>query len=80
MSEQFEQIIEHSVYCGRERLGRYVQTGRELFEAFDSEDRALGIFKTREAAWAAIGVAAGQQKPPAIEQGLIEADIGEVGR
>jgi hypothetical protein len=46
--------IEHSVYIGRERLGRYAQTDRERFEAFDALDRTLGNFRIRARALAAI--------------------------
>jgi hypothetical protein len=46
--------IEHSVYIGRERLGRYVQTGPKKYEAFDAQDRPLGDFRFRERMLAAI--------------------------
>jgi hypothetical protein len=52
--------IEHSLYLGRERLGRYVQTERKLFKAFDARDRPLGIFLTRMRALDAIGKARGR--------------------
>jgi hypothetical protein len=52
--------IEHSLYLGRERLGRYVQTERKLFKAFDAHDRPLGIFLTRVRALAAIAKACGR--------------------
>ena len=35
---EFE-LLEHSVYLGRERLGRYVQTDRKKYKAFDANDR-----------------------------------------
>jgi hypothetical protein len=50
--------IEHSVYIGRQRLGRYVQTGRKNFKAFDAYDRPLGSFRVRARALAAIRKAA----------------------
>jgi hypothetical protein len=46
--------IEHSVYLGRERLGRYVQMDRKRFEAFDALDRPLGNFRVRARALTAI--------------------------
>lgn len=46
--------IEHSVYLGRERLGRYVQMDRKRFEAFDPRDRPLGNFRVRSRALTAI--------------------------
>jgi hypothetical protein len=52
--------IGHSLYLGRERLGRYVQTERKLFKAFDAHDRPLGIFLTRARALAAIDKACGR--------------------
>jgi hypothetical protein len=50
--------IEHSVYIGRERLGRYVQTDRKQFKAFAANDRPLGNFRVRERMLAAIRKAA----------------------
>jgi hypothetical protein len=46
--------IEHSVYIGRERLGRYVRIDRKKYRAFDANDRPLGSFRVRERALAAI--------------------------
>jgi hypothetical protein len=46
--------IEHSLYFGRERLGRYVKIDRETFKAFDFKNRRLGSFRTRAGALAAI--------------------------
>jgi hypothetical protein len=46
--------IQHSLYLGRERLGRYAQTDRKTFKAFDSHDRLLGNFRKRARALAAI--------------------------
>jgi hypothetical protein len=46
--------IGHSVYLGRERLGRYVQMDPKRFEAFDARDRPLGNFRIRARALAAI--------------------------
>jgi hypothetical protein len=40
--------IEHSVYIGRRRLGRYVQTDRKKFKAFAADDRPLGTFRVRK--------------------------------
>jgi hypothetical protein len=55
---QEQEPIEHSVYIGRERLGRYVQTGAKKFEAFDAKDRPLGNFRVRERMLAVIRKAA----------------------
>jgi hypothetical protein len=46
--------IEHSVYLGRERLGRYVRIDRKRFKAFDAIDRPLGNFRVRARALSAI--------------------------
>jgi hypothetical protein len=46
--------IEHSLYFGRQRLGRYVQTDRKRFTAFDTLDRPLGNFRSRARALTAI--------------------------
>lgn len=54
---EFE-LVEHSVYLGRERLGRYVQTDRRQFKVFDANDRPLGNFRVRARALAAIRKAA----------------------
>jgi hypothetical protein len=46
--------IEHSVYIGRERLGRYLQNGPKKYEAFDANERPLGNFRIRARMLAAI--------------------------
>ena len=46
--------IEHSVYLGRERLGRYVRMNRKRYKAFDAHDQPLGNFRIRARALAAI--------------------------
>jgi hypothetical protein len=46
--------IEHSVYLGRERLGRYLKFDCNRYRAFDADDRALGNFLSRPKALAAI--------------------------
>ncbi|WP_168207260.1 hypothetical protein [Tardiphaga sp. vice278] len=46
--------LDHSVYLGRERLGRYLQTAPRRFAAFDARDRLLGDFKKQRDACAAI--------------------------
>jgi hypothetical protein len=46
--------LEHSVYLGRERLGRYSRIGPKLYAAFDTDDRLLGEFKRRKDAYAAV--------------------------
>ena len=49
--------LEHSVYLGRERLGRYSRIGPKLYTAFDAKDRLLGEFKKRKDAYAAVSIA-----------------------
>jgi len=46
--------LEHSVYLGRERLGRYSRIGQERYAAFDARDRLLGEFRRRKDAYAAV--------------------------
>jgi hypothetical protein len=46
--------IEHSVYLGCKRLGRYVRIDRKRYKAFDAHDRPLGNFRIRARALAAI--------------------------
>jgi hypothetical protein len=60
--------LEHSVYFGRERLGRYSRIGPKLYAAFDADDRLLGKFKRRKDAYAAVSNgsrAATSSAPPA---------------
>jgi len=47
--------VEHSVYVGRCRLGRYSRIAPRKYAAFDACDRPLGEFKRRKDAWKAIG-------------------------
>jgi len=49
--------LEHSVYLGRERLGRYSRIAPKLYAAFDAKDRLLGEFKGRKDAYAAVSIA-----------------------
>jgi hypothetical protein len=56
-SADFEPI-EHSVYFGRQRLGRYSRVATRRYAAFDADERPLGAFSKRKDAWAAIGRAA----------------------
>jgi hypothetical protein len=49
-----QEPIEHSLYFGRERLGRYLKIDRKTFKAFDFKNRRLGSFHTRARALAAI--------------------------
>jgi hypothetical protein len=56
------ELIEHSIYIGRRRLGRYAQTDKKRFDAFDAEDRPLGAFKSRRQALAAIRDAASMRQ------------------
>jgi hypothetical protein len=46
--------LEHSVYSGRQRLGRYVRIASRRYAAYDSRDRLLGNFKKGKDAWSAI--------------------------
>ena len=46
--------VEHSVYIGRQRLGRYVRVAARRYEAYDVRDRLLGGFAKRTEAMAAI--------------------------
>ena len=46
--------VEHSVYVGRRRLGRYSRIAIRKYAAFDACDRFLGEFKRRKDAWRAI--------------------------
>jgi hypothetical protein len=50
--------IQHAVYIGRERLGRYVQVGPRKYKAFDAKDQPLGNFRVRARVLAAIRKAA----------------------
>ena len=49
--------LEHSVYYGRQRLGRYVRIAKKLYAAFDALDRPLGNFKKPRQAYAAVSTA-----------------------
>lgn len=46
--------LEHSVYSGRERLGRYSRVGVKQYAAYDAGDAHLGNFKSRRAAYRAV--------------------------
>jgi len=48
------EALEHSVYSGRQRLGRYCRIAPRLYAAFDAEDRPLGNFQAARAAYAAV--------------------------
>jgi hypothetical protein len=48
--------LEHSVYSGRQRLGRYVRIAARQYAAYDYRDRLLGDFKTRMDAWVVISL------------------------
>jgi hypothetical protein len=50
--------VEHSVYFGRERLGRYSRVASHLYAAFDAQDRLLGQFKQQRMAYVAVSWAA----------------------
>jgi hypothetical protein len=51
---EFEPLA-HSVYSGRQRLGRYVRVGPRKYAAYDADDCLLGEFKSREEAYSAVG-------------------------
>jgi hypothetical protein len=51
---QQQEPVGHSVYLGRERLGRYLKFDREHYTAFDADDRTLGDFPTQSKALSAI--------------------------
>lgn len=53
------EALEHSVYSGRQRLGRYSRIAPRLYAAFDAEDRPLGNFQAARAAYAAVVGAGG---------------------
>jgi hypothetical protein len=44
-----------AVYVGRECLGQVLPRGKAGFEAFDRDDRSVGIFSTQSAAAASLG-------------------------
>ena len=60
--------VEHSVYLGRERLGRYSRIGPKLYIAFDAKDRLLGEFKRRKDAYAAVSRSARIRKTPSAKR------------
>ena len=60
--------LEHSVYFGRERLGRYSRIGLKLYAAFDAKDRLLGEFKRRKDAYAAVSRSARIRKTPSAKR------------
>lgn len=55
------EALEHSVYSGRQRLGRYSLIAPRLYAAFDAEDRPLGKFQAARAAYAAVVDAGGSR-------------------
>jgi len=50
--------LEHFVYHGRQRLGRYTRIAAQRYAAYDANDCPLGDFRKRKDAWAAISRAA----------------------
>lgn len=54
LPELAEEPREYSVYFGRDRLGRYVQLDKKLFDAFGKDDRFLGTFRKEKEARKAI--------------------------
>jgi hypothetical protein len=57
-----------SVYSGRVCLGFVIERGREGFEAYDQQERSLGLFKTQEDAAAAVMRSAGGVEPAQSDQ------------
>jgi hypothetical protein len=49
----FQAIV--AVYAGRECLGQVLPRGKAGFEAFDRDDRSVGIFSTQSAVAASLG-------------------------
>jgi hypothetical protein len=43
LPNQFDPL-EHSVYVGRQRLGRYARIGNRKYAAYDANERLLGRF------------------------------------
>jgi hypothetical protein len=57
--------LEHSVYEGRRRLGRYVRIAPTWYAAFDAEDRPLGEFsRPQDACKAVVAISQGAQDEP----------------
>jgi hypothetical protein len=50
---QFEPL-EHSIYIGRHRLGRYIRIGVRRYAAYDASNQLLGRFTKRADALVAI--------------------------
>lgn len=46
--------LKHSVYVGRQRLGRYVRVAKTRYKAYDARDRLIGSFRKRADALAAV--------------------------
>lgn len=46
--------LAHSVYVGRQRLGRYVRVAETRYEGYDARDRLIGSFRKRADALAAV--------------------------
>lgn len=67
--------VEHSVYLGRERLGRYSRAGKNLYRAFDAGDRLLGDFGRPCEAYKAVSAAMREAALP-IRNASKGADVG----
>lgn len=57
-----ENPLEYSVYFGRARLGRFVRSGEREYQAFDRDDRSLGIFRKRKQALHSIYAAVDERR------------------
>lgn len=62
--------LDHSVYLGRKRLGRYVRVGLKLYAAYDADNRHLGNFTARRAAYQAVSDAGQPKKPLPARKGF----------
>jgi hypothetical protein len=51
-----------AVFSGRECCGHVLNRGRQGFEAFDCDDRSVGLFPTRSAAIAALSHNIGEER------------------
>jgi hypothetical protein len=46
-----------AVYDGQRRIGHFISRGRQGFEAYDADERSLGLYGTQRAAFKAISTA-----------------------
>jgi hypothetical protein len=60
-----------SVYSGRDCIGFILARGKSGFEAFDRDDKSLGLFRTQDMAADAITTKTGESKTPAGQAGAL---------